>query len=42
MALCTNCGAVMHPDDMERHVCDAADVPVKGKLKRITTTEKAI
>lgn len=40
MAQCTNCGALMHPADVKSHVCDAANVPVQGKEKIPTTTEK--
>ena len=35
MALCTNCGTLMHEDDVPSrvggHVCDPADLPEKGK-----------
>ena len=31
MALCTQCGALLHDLDANSHVCDEADKPEKGK-----------
>lgn len=31
MAFCTSCGMVMHDEDAFSHVCNQADLPVKGK-----------
>jgi len=31
MAICYKCGAVMDILDAHKHVCDPANVPVKGK-----------
>jgi len=36
MAFCTKCGAVYA--DGEHHECDPADIPQKGKLKRMGQT----
>lgn len=42
MAICFNCGALMHEDDMGKHVCNPANVVKKGKEKIPSTTEKDI
>ena len=35
MAICTQCGAIMHDGDMGTHVCAPEDLPVKGmEIKR--------
>jgi len=31
MALCTQCGMLMHEEDADTHVCDPRDIPDKGK-----------
>jgi hypothetical protein len=30
MAICMQCGAMMHDEDMEKHVCLEEDKPEKG------------
>lgn len=42
MSICTACGAVMHPEDIYTHICDAADLPTKGQQKKPVTTTEAI
>jgi hypothetical protein len=42
MTLCLQCGAIMHREDATKHICDAANIPIKGKEKQPTTTEKTI
>ena len=42
MAFCTNCGAIFHEEDMEKHICKIENLPVKNKEKIPTTTEKSI
>lgn len=39
MALCTVCGTVWNDEDFmndKKHVCNPADVPAKGKQKRMS------
>ncbi len=31
MAYCTQCGELMHDEDMHTHSCNEADLPEKGK-----------
>jgi hypothetical protein len=31
MAICTKCGAILHEDDLKKHICLAANLPTKGK-----------
>ena len=42
MAICTNCGAVIHQDDIYKHICELAKIPEKGKEKIPMTTDKAV
>jgi len=42
MAICMKCGAVFHDDDIAKHICDAANLPAKGKEKNPQTTEKNV
>jgi hypothetical protein len=39
MAICTKCGAVGDPKDLEKHTCVK---PVKGKVKQPTATLEEI
>ena len=34
MSICTKCGAVMHPEDAEKHICDPIDIPQKGIINK--------
>ena len=31
MAICTQCGTIMHEDDTTNHKCKEEDIPKKGK-----------
>ena len=42
MAICTNCGVLMHYDDMAQHKCKTEDLPTKGIEKKPTTTNRAL
>ena len=42
MAICTNCGYILNNEDMGKHVCKAADIPVAGTAKKPTTTSVAV
>jgi hypothetical protein len=42
MALCTKCGAIMHDDDADKHICDITKVPEKGKEKIPMNTDKVV
>jgi len=42
MAICTLCGAILHADDTDKHICNPANIPQKGKEKTPTTTEKVV
>jgi len=42
MSICTNCGAIMHPEDVLKHICKAGNIPVKGTEKLPTTTGSAV
>jgi len=42
MAVCTSCGAIINNDDVSKHICNALNIPEKGKEKTPTTTEKAV
>lgn len=33
MAICTQCGAIMHEDDAPKHECRTQDKPTKGIMK---------
>ena len=33
MAICTDCGTLMHKDDTATHTCNPADVPSQGNPK---------
>lgn len=40
MALCFKCGSIL-PDDresVEKHICEASNIPKKGEEKKPTTT----
>lgn len=39
MALCTQCGAILHEEDMNKHKCLQANIPIKGKEKLPNTVE---
>lgn len=41
MAICTQCGTVMHDTDMREHRCDEAAVPKKGEEFKPVTTKVA-
>lgn len=30
MALCTECGVILHIEDAKTHICDPTDIPAKG------------
>jgi hypothetical protein len=32
----------MHDDDIKKHICDTANLPIKGKEKVPTTTDKVV
>ena len=34
MAICTQCGSLLHNDDIISHKCLEADIPKKGKEKK--------
>jgi len=40
MALCTQCGMILHEEDAPAHVCEGADLPAKGTMKKPTVTNK--
>jgi 5-methylcytosine-specific restriction endonuclease McrA len=42
MAICTNCGAILHKDDVFKHICKAENVAVKGTEKIPTTVDATI
>lgn len=42
MAICTNCGTILHEDDIKNHICNPLTIAEKGKEKTPTTTEKVI
>jgi len=42
MALCTQCGAVFHDDEINDHVCDEADIPKKGEKHQPKYDKKSI
>ena len=42
MALCLNCGAILHEQDVFKHICKTENKAVKGKEKIPTTTEAVI
>jgi hypothetical protein len=31
MAICTQCGLLLHDDDIDTHICQEEDKPKKGK-----------
>lgn len=35
MAICTQCGALIHDDDAKDHVCKEEDKAKKGETKRM-------
>jgi hypothetical protein len=35
MAICTNCGTIIHDDDVEFHICNPDTIATKGKEKRL-------
>lgn len=40
MAFCFECATLIHSDDVRTHVCNPADLPVKGELKRLATVKQ--
>jgi len=36
MAICTQCGTILHEEDMKIHVCLEEDKPQKGKPIKFT------
>lgn len=42
MSQCNQCAAVYHPDDAGAHVCDPADIPTKGKPRRMAARGEVI
>jgi len=40
--VCRKCGARGHEDDVEKHVCNPADIPQKGEVIRIDGTKELI
>lgn len=39
MPLCTECGYILHEDDVREHVCNEVDKPTKGRPRKPTTVE---
>jgi len=39
MALCSDCGAIIHKEDVASHICNELNLPQKGKEKQPQTTE---
>jgi hypothetical protein len=31
MAICTRCGAIIHEEDMVKHICKSENIPAKGQ-----------
>ena len=42
MAICLNCGNIIHDEDMRAHKCDITQIPEKGTEKKPLTTDKAV
>jgi hypothetical protein len=42
MSICTNCGAIIHPEDVEKHVCNPINAAVKGVEKQPLLSEVAL
>ena len=42
MAICTKCGMIINDADADKHICNPADIPAKGKVKKPTTTEVSV
>lgn len=42
MAICTQCGYILHADDVKGHVCASADLPKSGKPLKPTTSEAIV
>lgn len=42
MAMCINCGAIINKEDAMKHICNELNIPIKGKEKQPTTTEKVV
>lgn len=40
MAICLNCGTILHEEDSEKHKCKIDKIPKKGKEFIPTTTEE--
>jgi hypothetical protein len=42
MALCTSCGAIINDADILKHICEPADIPAVGQMKKPQTTAAAL
>lgn len=40
--ICTICGAIMHEEDVKKHICKPANIPAKGIEKIPTTTNSSV
>jgi hypothetical protein len=34
MAICTQCGRIIHDEDVDKHICNPSEIPTKGKEKK--------
>lgn len=42
MAICLKCGVILNDADINKHICEVADIPAAGQMKKPTTTTTGV